>query len=138
MSQKKKTEPLPSVGTKTTRKKVSSTPGPKKTSQTTSVRTAKNLSQNLTTLTTQTLPSKKPSSKQSTNKQQKKSDKIAKTKDSLVYSSDLALFPYVDMFPYRLEDKTEKKTCYFQCENHARKYVGRYKPEYILYCYSRR
>ena len=126
-----------STGTKKTPKKVSSTTGPKKTSQTTSARTAKNLSQNLTTLTTPASPSKTPSKKQSTSKKRQSPVKTKATIASLVYSSDLALFPYVDTFPYRLEDKNEKKTCYFQCESHARKYIDRHKPEYNLYCYSR-
>jgi len=80
---------------------------------------------------------------------EQKASKVAKTpvkstrktkntkSQELVYSSDLALFPYVDTFPYRLEDISEKKTCYFQCENHARKYITRYNPEYRLYCYTR-
>ena len=72
-----------------------------------------------------------------TSKKRQSPVKTKATIASLVYSSDLALFPYVDTFPYRLEDKNEKKTCYFQCESHARKYIDRHKPEYNLYCYSR-
>ncbi len=150
MSSKKTMAASQSTGTKTTRKKASSTPGPKKTSSTRS-KTNSTLSKNLESLTTQPKRSiksqntsstkqKKTSTKTSTtSKSSSKSAKPAKTKDqttSLVYSSDLSLFPYVDTFPYRLEDKSEKKTCYFQTESHARKYIDRYKPEYNLYCYA--
>lgn len=124
------------TGTKTTPKKKSSTTGAKKTSSNVSARTAKKLSQNLTTLTTSKSPSK-TQSKQQSKATPRQSAKTKKTNDCLVYSSDLTLFPYVDTFPYRLEDQSEKKTCYFQCENHARKYIDRYKPEYRLYCYTR-
>ena len=146
MSNKKAMAPSKSPGTKTTRKKVSSTPGPKKTSSTRS-KTNSTLSKNLESLTTQPKRSTKSQNTSST-KPQKKSSKTsptpkrssAKTKKNtelLVYSSDLALFPYVDTFPYRLEDKSEKKTCYFQCHEHAIKYVQRYNPEYNLFCYTR-
>lgn len=124
------------TGTKKTPKKASSTTGQKKTSSSVSARTAKKLSQNLTTLTTSKSQSK-TQSKQQSKVTPRQSAKTKKTNDSLVYSSDLTLFPYVDTFPYRLEDKNEKKTCYFQCENHARKYIERYKPDYRLYCYTR-
>ncbi len=143
--------PSRSTGTKKTPKKASSTTGQKKTSSSASARTAKKLSQNLTTLTTKKSPSKTSSKTPSTSakKSPQKASKVAKTpvkstrktkntkSQELVYSSDLALFPYVDTFPYRLEDISEKKTCYFQCENHARKYITRYNPEYRLYCYTR-
>lgn len=132
-----------STGTTKTPKKASSTTGRKKTSQTTSARTAKNLSQKLKTLTTLDSLSKTPSKKSSIKANKaaktpvKSSGKTKKTNDSLAYSSDLQLFPYVDTFPYRLEDKSENKTCYFQTESHARKYIERYHPEYKLYCYTR-
>ena len=37
-------------------------------------------------------------------------------------------FPY-DEFPWKLiyKDRTEKRTCYFQCEEHRKKHVTRYK-----------
>ena len=36
-------------------------------------------------------------------------------------------FPY-DMFPWKLtyKDRTEKRTCYFQCEEHRKKHIVRY------------
>jgi len=39
-----------------------------------------------------------------------------------------AEFPY-DGFPWKLiyKDRTEKRTCYFQCEDHRKKHVTRYK-----------
>ena len=38
-----------------------------------------------------------------------------------------AEFPY-DEFPWKLiyKDRTEKRTCYFQCEEHRKKHVTRY------------
>ena len=39
-----------------------------------------------------------------------------------------AEFPY-DEFPWKLiyKDRTEKRTCYFQCEEHRKKHITRYK-----------
>ena len=39
-----------------------------------------------------------------------------------------AEFPY-DEFPWKLiyKDRTEKRTCYFQCEEHRKKHMIRYK-----------
>ena len=39
-----------------------------------------------------------------------------------------AEFPY-DGFPWKLtyKDRTEKRTCYFQCEEHRKKHIARYK-----------
>ena len=38
-----------------------------------------------------------------------------------------AEFPY-DEFPWKLiyKDRTEKRTCYFQCEEHRKKHITRY------------
>ena len=38
-----------------------------------------------------------------------------------------AEFPY-DEFPWKLiyKDRTEKRTCYFQCEEHRKKHIVRY------------
>ena len=47
-------------------------------------------------------------------------------------SGKVELFPY-EMFPIRLEDKTENKVCHFQCEEHAQKYIDRYKCDYQAY-----
>ena len=48
-------------------------------------------------------------------------------------SGKVELFPYYETFPIRLEDKTENKVCYFQCEQHAQKYVDRYNCDYKAY-----
>ena len=45
-------------------------------------------------------------------------------------------FPY-DMFPYRLDHKTEKKVCWFQCQEHLDKYIERHKlttKDYTVSC----
>ena len=52
----------------------------------------------------------------------------AKTKPAPVVVVDIeAEFPY-DEFPWKLiyKDRTEKRTCYFQCEEHRKKHVTRY------------
>ena len=52
-----------------------------------------------------------------------------KTKPAPVVVVDIeAEFPY-DEFPWKLiyKDRTEKRTCYFQCEEHRKKHVTRYK-----------
>lgn len=41
-------------------------------------------------------------------------------------SKDAKLFPYPSM-PWRLEDRKENKVCWFQCYEHAVKYIQRYK-----------
>ena len=41
-------------------------------------------------------------------------------------SKDAKLFPYAT-FPYRLEDRKENKVCWFECLEHATKYIERYK-----------
>ena len=51
-----------------------------------------------------------------------------KTKPAPVVVVDIeAEFPY-DEFPWKLiyKDRTEKRTCYFQCEEHRKKHVTRY------------
>ena len=53
----------------------------------------------------------------------------AKTKPAPVVVVDIeAEFPY-DEFPWKLiyKDRTEKRTCYFQCEEHRKKHITRYK-----------
>ena len=39
---------------------------------------------------------------------------------------DAKLFPHAETFPWRLEDRKENKTCWFQCFEHAEKYITRY------------
>ena len=45
-------------------------------------------------------------------------------------------FPWVNTFPYFLQDLTENKRCWFQCEDHVEKYVNRYNCKYKLYHYT--
>ena len=52
-----------------------------------------------------------------------------KTKPAPVVVVDKEVeFPY-DGFPWKLiyKDRTEKRTCYFQCEEHRKKHIARYK-----------
>ena len=112
-----------------TNKKKSSMTGQKKTSKTQS-KTNSTLSKNLEKLTTQPKQSKK-----STTTSQTKSKKNKKEKLQVINTTNQSLFPY-QSFPYYLEDKSEKKKCYFQCEQHAQKYITRYNPEYKLYLYT--
>jgi len=54
-------------------------------------------------------------------------------------SKNLDLFPWVQTFPWRLDDRKEKKVCHFQCYEHATKYIVRYKYEpkhYKLQCHT--
>tara|TARA_Y100000004_G_scaffold44755_1_gene49154 strand:+ start:423 stop:641 length:219 start_codon:yes stop_codon:yes gene_type:complete len=55
--------------------------------------------------------------------------KTSKKKSALKFtnSKEEKLFPHHNVFPWRLDDKKEKKTCWFQCEEHVIKYVTRYK-----------
>ena len=45
----------------------------------------------------------------------------------------MKLFPFVGTFPWRLEDRKEKKTCWFQCFDHAEKYILRYSLTKVQY-----
>ena len=45
-------------------------------------------------------------------------------------SKDAKLFPYKSM-PWRLEDRKENKVCWFQCYEHAVKYIQRYNLQAI-------
>jgi hypothetical protein len=52
-----------------------------------------------------------------------------KTKPAPVVVVDKEVeFPY-DMFPWKLvhKERNEKRTCYFQCEEHRKKHIVRYK-----------
>jgi hypothetical protein len=62
----------------------------------------------------------KPQQKKRTTK--KESIKFTKRKDA-------KLFPHHETFPWRLEDRKENKTCWFQCFEHAEKYITRYNLE---------
>ena len=46
------------------------------------------------------------------------------------------LFPHPGTFPIFLEDKTEKKRCWFTCIEHAQKYVDRHEPKYKCYKFT--
>lgn len=147
MSNKKITAASRSVGTKPTQKKASSTPGPKKTSSTRSSTqrtkasqsksTIQTLEKNLEKLTTQSTKPQKKSSKTSTLQESSPKTTPAKQRRKTgtnsghnheiksVRSFDDSLFPH-SSFPYRLEDKKENKTCWFQHFSHAEKYINRY------------
>ena len=49
--------------------------------------------------------------------------KEEKEKEEIVVSNSrkAELFPHQPMFPYRLDDKKESKTCWFQCYEHVEK-----------------
>lgn len=76
------------------------------------VKTSDKLSSNLKKLTT-TKP--KPSAKA-----KKKKEEIKCTR-----SREKDLFPH-ETFPFRLDHKDEKRVCWFQCYEHAEKYITRY------------
>ena len=61
----------------------------------------------------------KAQSKPRTKKPKKEPIKFTKRKDD-------KLFPHAQTFPWRLEDRKENKTCWFQCFEHAEKYINRY------------
>lgn len=146
MSKSTKMVASQSRGTKTTQKKVSSTPGGSKTSSTISqqestkknqskstvVKTQKNLEKNLENLTTSR---KQPKKIGKTSTSQK-----AKVKKPLelkvINSRKIELFPWVETFPIFLQDETENKKCWFTCTDHAQKYIDRYKSKYRCYQYT--
>ena len=76
---------------------------------------------------------KKPAPKRATKPKAKTTTKPkprAKTKPApapVVVVDIEAEFPY-DEFPWKLiyKDRSEKRTCYFQCEEHRKKHVTRY------------
>jgi hypothetical protein len=45
----------------------------------------------------------------------------------------MKLFPHLASFPWRLDDRKEKKTAWFQCYDHAEKYIRRYKLTKLQY-----
>ena len=92
-------------------------------------KTQQNLEKNLEKLTSQ-----KQTKKTGTTSGTKAKAK-AKNSDSIKYtrSRDMKLFPHVNMFPWRLEDRKEKKTCWFQCYDHAEKYILRYQLTKLQY-----
>ena len=65
----------------------------------------------------------KPKAKATTKKKP-----VVVTKPQYVEASNDEEYPH-DMFPWKLvyKDRTEKRTCYFQCEEHRKKHLTRYK-----------
>ena len=134
MSPKKAKTPSQSNGIPKTQVKVSSTRSPRKTSSKSSDTTRKghsrststvnSLEKNLKKLTTTTKSTTKP-----TKRRKEQAIKV-------INSRKLEWFPWVDTFPYYLKDETENKKCWFVCEDHATKYIGRYNCKYKLYYYS--
>jgi hypothetical protein len=45
----------------------------------------------------------------------------------------MKLFPHLESFPWRLDDRKEKKTAWFQCYDHAEKYIRRYNLTKLQY-----
>jgi hypothetical protein len=75
------------------------------------------------------MPEKKPTSKKTTTKKVATPNK--KEPQLKIAESDKQVFPY-DQFPVKVIHKDGKemkdtKTCYFQNENHAQKYITRCK-----------
>ena len=50
-------------------------------------------------------------------------------------SKKFELFPY-SSFSWRLDDLTDKKVCWFECEEHAVRYITRYNCKYKLQHYT--
>jgi len=70
----------------------------------------------------------KPKTKTKAKTTTAKSKPKAKPKVVAYTPADLEVeYPY-DMFPWKLifKDGTEKRTCYFQCEEHRKKHITRY------------
>jgi len=149
MSPRKAKTPSLSSGTTKTQVKVSSTHSPRKTSSKSSDTTRKghsrststvdSLEKNLKKLTTSPVKtstnqrSKPVTTTKSTTKPTKRRKEQA---IKVINSRKLEWFPWVDTFPYYLKDETENKRCWFVCEDHATKYIGRYNCKYKLYYYS--
>ena len=70
----------------------------------------------------------KPKAKTTTKPKPKPRAKTKPAPKPVVVVDIEAEFPY-DEFPWKLiyKDRTEKRTCYFQCEEHRKKHVTRYK-----------
>lgn len=120
-----------SPGTKTTRSKASSTPGQSKTSSKSSQKQQKKSSPSKNTATRKSTQQKLQENLKTLTspKEKKKTGKTSGTRKDpgikAVRSYDRKLFPW-ETFPYRLDDKRDKKVCHFQCFEHAAKYITRY------------
>ena len=127
-----------------TGKKVQKSSGKSKVTPSSS-KTQKNLEKNLQTLSSSPKEQKKTgktsgttakAKAKSTKKPSVKSSTPQKRKDpgiKYTRSKDMKLFPFVGTFPWRLEDRKEKKTCWFQCFDHAEKYILRYQLTKLQY-----
>lgn len=62
--------------------------------------------------------------------------KVSLREIKILNSKKKELFPYVNTFPYFLNDQSENKKCWFTCQEHAEKYIRRYSPKYKLYYYT--
>ena len=62
--------------------------------------------------------------------------KVSLREIKILNSKKKELFPYVNTFPYFLDDQSENKKCWFVCHEHAEKYIQRYRPKYKLYHYN--
>lgn len=56
-------------------------------------------------------------------------------KIKITNSKDDALFPW-RTFLWRIDNLDEKRTCWFECQEHAEKYIQRYNPKYKLIHYT--
>lgn len=95
--------------------------------KTPTVKTQANLEKSLKKLTSPKQPKKTGKTSGTTRKRVKQNNQL-----KLTASKNIEWFPY-EMFPIRLENKTEKRICHFQCEEHAQKYIDRYKCDYQAY-----
>ena len=71
---------------------------------------------------------KKPTTKPKAKTTAKPRAKVKPAPKPVVVVDIEAEFPY-DEFAWKLiyKDRTEKRTCYFQCEEHRKKHIARYK-----------
>ena len=148
MTRKTSTSKSRTTSSKTsTGKKVTSSRGASKATKSSSQKskTQEALKKNQRSLTTTTTPAKAKvkSTKTSTNSTKRSSTKARQKQKDLgpkyTRSANLDLFPHVNMFPWRLEDRKEKKTCWFTCYDHATKYITRYSltaKQYKLQCHT--
>lgn len=125
--------------TNSTGKKEMKSVGQLSTNKSSSRTTQRKLEENIKALTSVT-PRKKTTKTSGTTAKAKGKSTPA-TEFRYQNSRKLNLFPYVDMFPWFLENRKEdNKKCWFQCEDHVIKYVTRYNlypiKDYKCLCYN--